>query len=447
MLRAAPFRSLALAAAALILLTGAAGHGFDIQPVLAGLVLILVAAKAGGALFESLKLPAVLGELLAGVVLGNLGLFGYHRLDALSDSETFEVLAQIGVLFLLFEVGLHSNLQQMLAVGRSSALVAMLGVVAPMALGYFCSAWFFPASDPLVHWFIGATLSATSVGITARVLGDLGRTGSAEGRIILGAAVLDDILGLIVLAVVAGTIQAAAAGGEFRWTVVAAIVGKAAAFLLGAFFVGTWLSRRVFFIASRVAAQGLLLPLALAFMFLLSWAAGELGLAPIVGAFAAGLVLDELHYRPLRERTRELDVPELMRPLSAFLVPVFFVLMGMRVDLTAFARAEVLAFAGVLTVAAIIGKQICSLGVLEKGADRLAVGLGMIPRGEVGLIFAGIGAALTLNGTRVIGDELFSAVVIMVAVTTLVTPPLLSWRLRRGARQAPAAQEAPSSES
>lgn len=407
-----------------------AGHGVDLQPILAGLVLILVAAKAGGALFERLKLPAVLGELTAGIVLGNLGLFGWHALDPLAQSPTLELLAQIGVLFLLFEVGLHSDLPQMMAVGPSSALVAVLGVVAPMVLGYFCSAWFFPGHDPLIHWFVGATLSATSVGITARVLADLGRTASKEGRIILGAAVLDDVLGLIVLAVVAGTIESADRGAAFSWNVVAMIVAKAVLFLLGAVYVGAWLSRRVFWMASRVAAEGLLLPLALAFCFFLAWAAGALGLAPIVGAFAAGLVLDEVHYRSLRQKTNEHDIPELMRPLSAFLVPVFFVLMGMRVDLSAFGRPEVLAFAAVLTVAAVLGKQICSLGVLEKGTDRFAVGLGMIPRGEVGLIFAGIGATLTLGGERVVDDSMFSAIVIMVAVTTLVTPPLLAWRLR-----------------
>ena len=411
--------------------TPAAGHGVDLQPILAGLVLILVAAKAGGALFERLRLPAVLGELLAGILLGNLGLVGFHALDGLSASPMIEVLAQLGVLFLLFEVGLHSNLKQMMAVGASSALVATLGVVAPMALGYFASAWFFPAHPPLIHWFVGATLSATSVGITARVLADLGRTGSKEGRIILGAAVLDDVLGLIVLAVVAGTIESAARGDAFSWTVVGVIVLKAFAFLVAAVTVGAWLSRRVFLLASQVAAQGLLLPLALAFLFLLAWGAGALGLAPIVGAFAAGLVLDEVHYRDLREKTREQDIPELMRPLSAFLVPVFFVLMGMRVDLAAFGRMDVLAFAAVLTIAAILGKQICSLGVLEKGADRFAVGLGMIPRGEVGLIFAGIGASLMLGGERVIDDAMFSAVVIMVAITTLVTPPLLAWRMSR----------------
>jgi len=174
-----------------------------------------------------------------------------------------------------------------------------------------------------------------------------------------------------------------------------------------------------------------LLPLALAFCFGLAFLAGKAGLAPIVGAFAAGLVLDEVHYRGLVERdTKRRGIPELLEPIAKFLVPVFFVLMGMRVDLAAFGMPGVLGFAALLTLAAVIGKQACSLGVLERGADRLAVGLGMIPRGEVGLIFASIGASLMLAGERVIDDRVFSAVVVMVTLTTLVTPPLLVWRLK-----------------
>ena len=175
----------------------------------------------------------------------------------------------------------------------------------------------------------------------------------------------------------------------------------------------------------------MLLSVALAFCFALAWVAGRVGLAPIVGAFGAGLVLDERHYRDLLARDeKRRTLPELLEPISSFLVPVFFVLMGMRVDLGAFAAPGVLGFAAVLTLAAVVGKQACSLGVLERGTDRIAVGLGMIPRGEVGLIFAGIGATLVLGGERVIGDDVFSAVVVMVALTTLVTPPLLVWKMR-----------------
>ncbi|HEY3216612.1 MAG TPA: cation:proton antiporter [Candidatus Eisenbacteria bacterium] len=406
-------------------------HGPDLLPILQGLVLILIGAKLGGDLFERIGQPAVLGELLAGVVLGNLGLFGYHGLDSLRSLPGIDVLAQIGVLFLLFGVGLETSVSKMLTVGLSSLLVAVFGVVAPMVLGFFVSAWFFPTHNPLTHWFVGATLCATSVGITARVLADLRRTTTREGSIILGAAVIDDVLGLIVLAVVAGIIQAADRGARFEPLFVLGIVGKALVFLVGAVWIGQWLAPRAFRAATRLRGEGLLLSVALAFCFGLAFLAGVAGLAPIVGAFAAGLILDEVHYQELRARDRQhRSVQDLLQPISTFLVPVFFVLMGMRVDLSVFGMPGVLGFALVLTLAAVIGKQACSLGVLERGTDRLAVGLGMIPRGEVGLIFAGFGAGLTLAGERVVDDAVFSAVVVMVGLTTLLTPPLLVWRLR-----------------
>ena len=416
----------------------------DMLPVLEALVLMILGGRLGGALFTWLRQPPVLGELLVGILLGNLGLVGVHGLDSLRGLSGLELLAQIGVLFLLFAVGLETNVSKMLAVGASSFVVATLGVVAPMVLGYVAARVFFPGHAPLVYWFVGATLCATSVGITARVLADLRRASSLEGRIILGAAVIDDVLGLIVLAVVSGVIQAANAGQAFHWGSAGVIVLKAFGFLLLAIVAGQWLSRRAFGLAARLPGESMLLPLSLAFCFGLAFLAGKAGLAPIVGAFAAGLVLDEGHYRALRERDeRRRDVSELLEPIRSFLVPVFFVLMGMRVDLGAFGRGDVLGFAAVLTLAAIVGKQVCGLGVFEKGVDRLAVGLGMIPRGEVGLIFAGIGAGLTIGGERVVDDAVFSAVVVMVALTTLLTPPLLTWKLRRAATRAPAQEAAP----
>ena len=178
--------------------------------------------------------------------------------------------------------------------------------------------------------------------------------------------------------------------------------------------------------------------LAIAFCLLLAWAANRLGLAYIVGAFAAGLVLDEVHYKPARGR-KERDLHELLQPVSTVLVPIFFVLMGLKVDLRLFAQLNLLSFALVLTLAAIIGKQICALGVLERRINRLTIGLGMIPRGEVGLVFAGIGATLmlpTMTGASepIIGPSTFGALVIMVALTTLVTPPALKWSLTRSAK-------------
>jgi Kef-type K+ transport system membrane component KefB len=407
-----------------------AGH-VDLPPILLGIVVILLAAKLAGALFEALRLPAVLGELLAGVVLGNLALIGITGFQPLSASPILRVLAEIGVLFLLFDVGLESDVGKMLKVGLSSLVVAVLGVVAPMVLGFWVTRMFFPDHNPLANWFVGATLCATSVGITARVLKDINRITSREGQIILGAAVIDDVLGLIVLAVVQGIIQSVDRGVPFHPSTVLWIVAKAVLFLVGALVVGRWLSRRAFLLGSRLPGDGLLVTIAIAFCFALAWLAARVGLAPIVGAFAAGLVLDETHYRELRTRDpRQHDARELLRPIAAFLVPVFFVLMGMGVDLHAFARGDILAYAGVLTLVAILGKQVCALGVFERGADRLAVGLGMIPRGEVGLIFAGIGATLTIGGERVITSEIYSAVIVMVALTTLLTPPLLVWKMR-----------------
>jgi Kef-type K+ transport system membrane component KefB len=413
----------------------------DILPVLAALALILVAARLGGALFEHFRLPAVLGELGAGIVLGNLSLVGFHGLDGLMSLPTVEAFAQIGVLFLLFQVGLASDIGRMAAVGVSATLVAVLGVVTPMLFGFGASMMFLREQGPLTHWFVGATLTATSVGITARVLGDLKRTDSVEGRIILGAAVIDDVLGLIVLAVVSGLIGAANAGRAFDLTGLALIVAKALGFLAVAVIAGRWLSGVTFRVAARFEGEGLLLSIGLAFCFLLSFLAGRAGLAPIVGAFAAGLVLEDVQYRALRERdAKKRDLGELLEPLASFLVPVFFVLMGMGVQLAAFTRPGVLGFAAALTVAAVLGKQACALGVLGKGTDRLAVGLGMIPRGEVGLIFASVGRTLTLNGEPIVSETVYAAVVVMVAITTLVTPPLLVWRLRerRPARSAAA---------
>jgi Kef-type K+ transport system membrane component KefB len=410
------------------------GHGGPVVPVLFGVAIILAAAKLGGELFERIGQPAVLGELVMGVVLGNLALVGFDGFEFLGTSTGIEILAQIGVILLLFDVGLESNVQEMLSVGVSSLVVALLGVVAPFFLGWGVSAYFLPEAELLVHLFIGATLCATSVGITARVLTDLGKISARESKIILGAAVIDDILGLVILAVVTGIISAANTGGELATLDVAMIIVKAVVFLGGAILVGGWLSPRMFRLASRLRIRGMLLTTSLVFLFVLSWAADQIGLATIVGAFAAGLILDEVHYRDFLERGDH-TLEELIHPISLFLVPVFFVLMGVRVDLSSFGQEGILGFAATLSIAAIVGKMICAAGVLERGLDRVSVAVGMVPRGEVGLIFASIGAGLVLHGVPVIGPEVFAAVVIMVIVTTLVTPPALKSTLARGDRR------------
>ncbi|MBP7697026.1 MAG: cation:proton antiporter [candidate division Zixibacteria bacterium] len=401
------------------------------------LIIIILAAKLGGDLFERIKAPAVLGELVLGMLVGNAHLIGIVAFQPyLHDPNLnmiFQVLAEIGVMVLLFEVGLESTVREMMQVGVASFLVATFGVIAPFFLGWGVAAWFIPEESIYVHIFIGATLTATSVGITARVLKDVGKVHTREAKIILGAAVIDDVMGLVILAVVTGVIAAVAHGGGEGITSLGIlwILGKAVLFIAGAIVIGNYILPSVFRVAFRLRGHGMLLSVSLLVLFALSYAAGKAGLAPIVGAFAAGLILEEVHFRRFTERG-EHSLRELIEPIATFLVPIFFVRMGMMVDLTAFGRVEILGFAAMLTLAAIVGKQACSLAIFDRRTNRLAIGLGMIPRGEVGLIFAGIGLTLMLDGHAVVSSETYAAVVIMVIVTTLVTPPLLIWSMHRG---------------
>jgi Kef-type K+ transport system membrane component KefB len=415
----------------------ASGDSHGLPPmILIGLAAMLIVAKLGGELFERIGQPAVLGELIGGIIIGNLVLFGFTAAEPLKTDGIVSALAQIGVILLLFEVGLESNLGEMLEVGWSSLFVAVAGVVVPFFLGWGVSAYFLPNESRLVHVFIGSVLCATSVGITARVLKDLGKLTLRESRIILGAAVIDDVIGLLILALVMGAVSATMAGGSLSLVHLVWLAAKTAAFFVSAFAIGHYAVPHIFRGAGKFRSRGVLLVLSISFCFWLSWLATKVDLATIVGAFAAGLVLEDAHFKLFKERG-EHDLRELLEPVTTFLVPIFFVQMGMKVDLRVFARPQLLGFAVALTLAAIVGKQICSLAVAERGLNRLAVGLGMIPRGEVGLIIAGIGATLMLPNAGgvaepVIGPATFGAVVVMVIVTTLVTPPLLKWALGRG---------------
>jgi Kef-type K+ transport system membrane component KefB len=410
----------------------AAGPGGEsLAALLFYLVVILLAATLGGDLAVRLGQPAVLGELLAGVVIGNLDLAGIVALEPLVRDPHIDMLAQLGVLLLLFEVGLESTVRQMLSVGLTSLAVAVLGVLAPFALGWGVGVMLVPDQGIFVHAFLGATLTATSVGITARVLQDLGRSRSGEARVILGAAVIDDVLGLVILAVVSAVIVAAGSGATLEAGHIALIVVKALSFLVVALIAGVWLSPRLFGVVSRLQRSGVLVMSGLGFCFLLAYLANAIGLAAIVGAFAAGLVLEDVHFKEFTDRG-ESGLETLLKPLTNFLVPVFFVLMGARTDVRAFGEPGVLSLAAALTLAAIVGKQLCSLGVIGKQLDKLSVGIGMVPRGEVGLIFANVGQSLTLNGAPVVTPTVYSALVVMVIVTTMATPPALKWSLGRG---------------
>ena len=411
-----------------------ASHVAPIAAVLLILAIILAGARLGGSIAERFGQPAVLGELLVGVVLGNLPGMARQFSTVVRGEPVIEMLAEVGAVILLFEVGLESTLREMLRVGMRSLLVAVLGVIAPWLLGFLAGRVLLPDHSVYVHVFLGATLTATSVGITARVLRDLGHAQTLEARIILGAAVIDDVIGLVILAVVGSIISAADGGSVLSIGGAVLVLGKALAFLVGAVVIGAFLSPRVFSVAARLPGRGTLLTTALAFCFLLSAFASLIGLAPIVGAYAAGLILEETHYTEFAVR-EERRLEELVRPISIFLVPVFFVLMGMRVELPAFMQPGIVGLAVALTIVAVAGKLLCALGGIGAPVDRTTIGIGMIPRGEVGLIFASLGLSLTVRGERVVDERVFAAVVAAVMMTTLVTPPALRWRLSRVARR------------
>jgi Kef-type K+ transport system membrane component KefB len=408
------------------------GGGDEALPrVLLLLAFVLVAAKLAGELFERLHQPAVVGELAVGLLLGNLELLGGPDLTSIASGETFTVLAELGAILLLFQVGLESTPREMLAVGGRATLVAVVGVVSPMALGFAVGEALLPDDSWMVHAFLGAMLAATSVGITARVLKDVGALKKPFARLILGAAVIDDVLGLLVLAVVSGVIRSAAAGQQLDATAVLSILAKAVVFLVGALVVGSLLSPHLFARALRLRSMGIVQALSLSMCFGLSFLALKAGLAPIVGAFAAGLVLEDVHFEGHVKRG-ERPLHDSLEPLIALLVPLFFARMGMLVDLRSLSDKSVISLALLLTAAAVLGKLVCALAVPRRLAP-LTVGLGMMPRGEVGLIFAGIGARLVLDGRPVIDGGTYAAAVLMVAATTVATPPLLLWSLRRQA--------------
>jgi Kef-type K+ transport system membrane component KefB len=412
--------------------------------IMLALAVLLASAKAGGFFAQKLGQPSVLGELLAGMILGNLGLIYtswdvFHALKITPQVDDWAVviqgIAQIGVILLLFEIGLECTVAEMRGVMRSSLSVAVAGVVAPFLLGYALSfvlitevpAGLASLAPGLVvshiHLFIGATLCATSVGITARVLRDLGKMHTRESQIILGAAVIDDVLGLLILAIVANVIVAAESGAQIAVGGIMLVAGKAVVFLAGALLLGRLVLPRIMDTLGRVRQNGLMLTASLVLCFSLSYLAGLAGLAPIIGAFAAGLILEEVHFREFRE---DRSLRDLVSPVATLFVPVFFVVMGIQVRLELFARMDILGLVVALTIVAFIGKQVCGLAAIGKRLDRLSIGLGMVPRGEVGLIFASIG-----KGLHVIDDALFSAIVMMVVLTTLITPILLRYSLLR----------------
>jgi Kef-type K+ transport system membrane component KefB len=399
-----------------------------IAGVALGLAAILVSAKLAGDLAARLKQPPVLGELLVGMLLGNLGL---PVMQGLADDATIDMLSRLGVLILLFEVGLESTVRDVMNVGVAAARVAVLGSLATFGVGFAAARVFARGTDVQGQVFLAAAITATSVGITARVFKDLGRSRDIEARTILGASVLDDILGLVALALVTGWIQGGSSGGPGALGV-ALLVGKTLAFLVIALVVGIRVTPRLFAGAARLRTGGALLAAGLAFCFVLSWAAGAMGLAPLVGAFAAGLILEDLHSARFVARG-ERSLSELIEPISFFLVPIFFVRMGLRADVRVFLDPGTLVLALTLTLAAVLGKLACAAGA-PAGANRFAVGFGMVPRGEVSLVFASLGVSTPHGSGMLLDGRAYSALVSVVILTTVLSPALLKWSFGR-ARQ------------
>lgn len=444
---------------------GSVSHSDPIAPVILGVTGILFFAVLGRLGARKFGMPSVLGELLMGVVLGNLGYYfgseliillrqgpelfdivaltfagqsieqatmariaadskeailaalsAPHGAELLQVAHAVDVFSRYGVIFLLFLVGLETSLGEMRKVGGPSLLVAVSGMLLPVTLGFLVIQLTLPSIPLNAGLFIAATLGATSVGITARVLEDMNKQRSPEARIILGAAVIDDILGLLLLAIVSGIIVS---GGVAIGDILM-VVALALAFLIGAVSIGPYFLHFIIKYLCRLDIVEAKMFTSYLFVMALAWMATLAGLATIVGAFTAGLVLQETYFKFCKnEFGREFTIKDLIRPLEVILVPIFFVLMGIQVKLETFLNFDVVIAGGVILVAAVVGKVAAGF-VAGKSVNRLAIGFGMMPRGEVGLIFASIGKAL-----GVIDDFLFSVIVLMVIVTTLVAPPLL----------------------
>lgn len=447
-------------------------HADPIASVLLAVTILFFCAIIGRYAAHRAHQPAVLGELLMGVFLGNLCYFfgmplivvlregaavfdimrdmlhgvslanavptvipnpyyAQQMISALSGpsgdeylkiATIVDIFSRYGVIFLLFMVGLESSIEELKHTGRASLGVAVLGVLAPMILGFAVACFLLPESTWQADLFIAATLSATSIGITARVLTELKQLHSREAKTILGAAMLDDILGLIILAVVSSVIISGSVDGMM----LCRIIGTSVLFFLVILSFGPWLLRKIIPVFKFLAVWEAKLFIAFLLVMTLAWLASLIQLAAIIGAFTAGLILHDNYFQSTTtQHTADLSLYHLIAPLEAILAPIFFMVIGLQVKLETFYNGHVLILAAGLIVAAVLGKLISGFGA-DKRDDRLLIGIGMLPRGEVGLVFASIGRTL-----GVISDDLFSAIVLMVISTTFIAPPLLKARFSR----------------
>lgn len=386
----------------------AAGGSPEFEHLLLVLVAVIVATKTFGALAQYIGQPAVLGELLAGVVLGGSALGILDPNDAVMHA-----LGELGVLILLFQIGLHTDLRSLAKVGPTALLSGGVGVVLPFVGGFGVSRML--GVEPLAAIVVGASLTATSIGISARVLSDLGQLKTPEGQVVIGAAVFDDVIGLIILSVVASMV----AGSDLSVAGVGRISAVAIGFVVVALALGSVAIPPLFRLIERVKLSGTLTTAALGFALVLALLATQAGSAMIIGAFAAGLIL---HPTPQRH-----EIEDSATQLGFFFVPIFFATVGASVDLAALVTREALVIGGLLVAVGVVGKVAAGFAPWWFKGNKLLVGVALVPRGEVGLIFAKLGLA-----AGVLSSERFGALMLMVVVTTFVTPPLLSLLVARG---------------
>lgn len=386
----------------------AAGGNTEFEHLLLVLVAVIVATKLLGALAQKIGQPAVLGELVAGVVLGG------SVLGVLDPSDSVvHALSELGVLILLFQIGLHTDLRSLGKVGSTALVAGGVGVVLPFAGGFAVARVM--GVEPLTAIVIGASLTATSIGISARVLSDLGQLKTPEGQVVIGAAVFDDVVGLIILSIVAAMV----AGAELTFGGIGAIAGIAIGFVVVALALGSVAIPPLFRLIERVRVSGTLSAAAMGFALALALLATQAGSAMIIGAFAAGLIL---HPTPQRH-----EIEESVTQLGFFFVPMFFATVGASIDLGALMTHEALTIGGLLVLVGVTGKVLAGFAPWWFKGNKLLVGVALVPRGEVGLIFAQLGLA-----AGVLTSERFGALMLMVVVTTFVTPPLLSLIAARG---------------
>ncbi len=392
----------------------------EITEILFDLFTIFALAKVAGEVFTRIGQPAIVAEVLVGIVIGPhaLGLVGTPDGDLISlfheDEEAarealnivFDVIAELGVIILLFFVGLETRLGELMEVRGRALAVGVLGIIFPFALGF--TLIYATGREDVEAAFVATAMVATSVGITARVMADIGVIRSQEARIILGAAVVDDILGLLLLAVVSSWGE-----GDVNVLELGLTALGAAAFVVFAALVGTRVTRHYSIHLERLHVQNAPFIVSMMLMLGLSAMAGTIGLAAIIGAFLAGMML--------AEADEQFELERQSRPVYEFLVPFFFVIIGTKVDPDAFTDMEILALALAVTALAIAGKLIGGgLGSRLPAKSAAIVGVGMVPRGEVGLVAAGIG-----SGIGAISSDMFSVVVFMSIATTIVAPPVL----------------------